>query len=367
MNKSIKLTVILALMALLTACGGQPAVDEAVSAAEIEEPTSEESAVAPTKADDEGENTTQTVTDDLGRTVDIPADPQKVIFGTEEHASMVTSLGYVPYAMTWSYDQDFVGTLKDIGGDVGNLSTIINLGASDQVNYEAVAAANPDLIVWWDDEEVIEQLEAIAPTLGFNPRHDVGGGYGKGPGEPRYSKQRIFASIVGAEDKLDDQIAEYEALLADVKERHGDLLPELEWTFLDTGADFIPHMYDIERFATFAYNAVMNDLGMPPLTAMIEATEEGFGFDENFGYAQISLEVAPDYAADLLFIGRYDNLPIDDQLLTVLSNTAPAENDQIYRVDSNVWTYHLVQAEIDILRQVDDILSSGVENLGDFN
>ena len=54
-------------------------------------------------------------------------------------------------------------------------------------------------------------------------------------------------------------------------------------------------------------------------------------------------------------------------MLTVLSNTAVAQNGQIFKVDSNIWTYHLVQAEIRVLRQVDEILSGGVKNLGDFD
>jgi ABC-type Fe3+-hydroxamate transport system substrate-binding protein len=81
---------------------------------------------------------------------------------------------------------------------------------------------------------------------------------------------------------------------------------------------------------------------------------------------QVSLEVVADYTADLLFLGRYDDLPINDQLLTLLNTTAPGQANQIYRVDSNVWTYHVVQAEISVLRQGDEILSAGVENVGDF-
>ena len=362
MNNSIKLAVILALLTLLVllvACGGQPTVDEA-------EPATEETSKGEAE---EATVATQTITDDLGRTVEIPANPQRVVFNGEEHAAMVTSLGYVPYAMSWGYHADFIDTLEGIGGDVGDLSTIIDLGDSSQINIETVAAVNPDLILTWDDPESVELLEEIAPTLGLNPRFNRTGGYDEidAPPGPRYAKQRIFASLVGVEDELEAQIAQYEALLADIKERHREIISEMEWTFLDTGDDFQPHMYDDEKLITFAYNAVMTDLGMTPSAAMDEATETNLGFDEDYGYAQISLEVAPDFVADLLFIGRYDDAPLDDQLLTVLSNTAPAQNDQIYRVDSNVWTYHLVQAEIDILRQVDEILSGGVENLGDFD
>ncbi|MDX8354778.1 ABC transporter substrate-binding protein [Cognatiyoonia sp. IB215182] len=309
---------------------------------------------------------TRTVVDDLGRTVEIPADPQRVVIaGNEEHAAMLTSIGYVPYGLMWGYHPEVIQTLEGIGGDVGDLSTAQILGDSSNPDHETIAAADPDLIIMWNDPEAVEKMALLAPTLGYNPRQNNSGDYGDASGE-RYSKQRTIASLVGMADALNAQIIAYEAQLADVKARHGDLITTLEWTFIDTGDDFQPHMYDAETYPTFAYNAVMTDLGLKRANAMAEATKVGLGFDDNFGYAQISLEVIPDYAADLIFVGRYDDKPLDGQLETVLSATAAAKADQVIRVDSNVWTYHLVQAEIQLLRQIDEILSEGVQNLGDF-
>ncbi|MEM6429242.1 MAG: ABC transporter substrate-binding protein [Deinococcota bacterium] len=310
---------------------------------------------------------TRTVTDDLGREVEVSTNPQSVVFtGGEEHAAMVTSLGYVPLGIGSVYGQDSAETLTAIGGDVGDLSGMIGVGASNELDYETIAALEPDLIIHWSNEEAVERLSLIAPTLGYNPRANNSGEYGDPSGE-RYLKQRTFASLVGVEDALDVQVAEYQALLAEVKERHADIIPELEWTFIDDSDEAVVYMYDGERFPTFAYHAVLTDIGLTPSTAMVDATAKGIGYEDNFGYAQVSVEVVPDYAADLIFVGRYDTAPIAGPTQLALDSTAAADAGQVHRVNANIWTYHLVQAEIRLLQEIDAILSAGVENVGDFN
>lgn len=170
---------------------------------------------------------------------------------------------------------------------------------------------------------------------------------------------------MGLEDALDAQIAEYEALLAEVKDRNAAIIPDLEWAFLGTGDDFLPHMHDAERFPTVAYNTVLRDLGPTPSAAMVEPTRNGLGFDESFGYAPVSPEVVPDHAADPILVGRYDTLPVGGDLRPALAFTAAGRNGQVFRVDSDIWTSHLVQAERTVLRRIDEILGAGGRNLGD--
>ncbi|MEM7800293.1 MAG: hypothetical protein AAF633_13950 [Chloroflexota bacterium] len=383
MKKLLSLVGLIVIAVFIVACGGGSPVEpeaeepetveaieeEAVEVVEKEETADEDQDTTVEESmDDKGDGSTQMFTDDNGRTIEIPANPQKILFAGTEHAAQVTSLGYVPYAMIDSYGGEFATILEGIGGDVGDLSSVINVGnVDDEPNLEKILEIEPDLIVWWYwDPEIVDQLQQLAPTIALNPRVNGPGGY-EGPGGPRYSKQRTFASLVGLEAELDAQIAEYDSLLADVKARHGDLLADLEWNFLDTGDTFDPHMYDLDRFEAWAYVAVMRDLGMAPSAAMVEATRTGFGYDENFGYAQVSLEVVGDYSADLLFVGRYDEAPIGDQLQTLLNGTPPGQANQIFRVDSNKWAYHLIQSEIGVLTDVAAILDAGVENVGDFD
>ncbi len=254
-----------------------------------------------------------TIKDDMDRTVEIPSNPQTVVItGGEELVAMLTSIGYVPAGMAWGYQSDVRQTMEGIGGDVGDLSEMAIVGETGDLDYEAIAALGPDLILdWcWQDGK-LDKLPQIAPTVCFNPRFNTFGLDAAAGGE-RYAKQRVIAGLVGLEDALDEQIGTYEALLADVTARHADVLPDLEWTFLDTGDDFIPHMYDGVKYYTYSYHAVMQDLGLKESDAMNTATRTAFGYDHDDGYAQVSLELVPEYAADPIFVGRYDDAPLGD-------------------------------------------------------
>ncbi|MEM7801009.1 MAG: ABC transporter substrate-binding protein [Chloroflexota bacterium] len=311
------------------------------------------------------DRSTQLFIDDNGARVEIPIKPQKILFANTYHAEQVASLGYAPYAIG-SYREDIASVLEGVGSNVGDIFTIIDIGNEDDgLNFEKVMEIEPDLIIWWNwDVETIDRLQEIAPTIGLNPRVNGPGGYA-GPGGPRYSKQRLYASLVGLEDKLEAQIAAYETLLADVKERHEVLIKDLTWSFLDTGDHILPHMYDAEAFEGWAYNAVMHDLGMTPSAAMRKATTTGLGFDKNFGYARVAPESVGEYVADLLFVGRSDYSPINYEMQKLLNNTPTGQADQIYRVDSDTWCFHLLRCNIRVLSEVDAILSSGVKRVRD--
>ncbi|MEM9714791.1 MAG: helix-turn-helix domain-containing protein, partial [Actinomycetota bacterium] len=83
-------------------------------------PTTSEAAAA--------DSETQIFVDDLGREVEIPAEPQRVIFQGTEHASHVTTLGFVPLAVASSYTGDAPGELEGIGGVTVDLSGMVDVG-----------------------------------------------------------------------------------------------------------------------------------------------------------------------------------------------------------------------------------------------
>ncbi|MEM9713434.1 MAG: ABC transporter substrate-binding protein, partial [Actinomycetota bacterium] len=279
-----------------------------------------------------------------------------------EHASHVTTLGFVPLAVASSYTGDAPGELEGIGGVTVDLSGMVDVGDGEP-NFEAIAAAEPDLIVWWTDEEVIATLSEIAPTIGIDPRAN-GTDFITDNDGPRWSKQRRFAELFAVDDAFEAQVAEYEALVADIRDRHGELLDTLEWTLFDTYDDGQAYLYNTK---TYAYNAALPDIGLTEAASHEQATLEGVGYDEAFGYAVISAEVVPEYGADLVFVGRSTDEPFEPTLATVLDATAAGGNEQVYPVDVARWTFHLLQAEINVLREVDAILSAGdVEDLGDF-
>ncbi|MEM9608879.1 MAG: helix-turn-helix domain-containing protein [Actinomycetota bacterium] len=367
MNRLGRHTLLLgAALLVFAACGSDDDGGDAVAASASEPSEASESA-----ADDASESTvagdtggTRPFVDDLGREVEIPAEPERVIFAGTEHASHVTTLGHVPLAVASSYTGDATAELEAIGGVPVDLGSMVDVGDGEP-NFEAVAAAQPDLIVWWTrDAETVDILAEIAPTIAIDPRAN-GSDFRQDNDGARWSKQRTLAELFGLEDALDAQIAEYESLVADIRERHADLIGTLEWTLFDTFDDGDAWLYNTP---TYAYNAALPDIGLLPAASHEEATEQGIGVEERrSGYAVISTELVPDYSADLVFVGRSTDEPYEPSLATVLDATPAGAAEQVFPVDAARWTFHLLQAEINVLREVDAILSAGsIEDLGDF-
>lgn len=355
-----------AALLVMAACGSDEGDGGDADPATASETTADADATTtdpPSSAADET-GATRLFVDDLGREVEIPADPQRVIFAGTEHAAHVTTLGHVPLAVASSYTGDPARELEGIGGLSVDLAAMVDVGDGEP-NLEALAAAEPDLLVWWTrDADIIETLADIAPTIAIDPRAN-GSDFREDNDGVRWSKQRTLAELFGLDDALDAQIAEYESLVDDIRERHADVIDTLEWTLFDTFDDGDAWLYNTP---TYAYNAALPDIGLRPAASHEEATGQGIGVEETrSGYAVISTELVPDYGADLIFVGRSSDEPYEPGLATVLDATAAGGSQQVYPVDAARWTFHLLQAEINVLREVDAILSAGdVEDLGDF-
>ena len=112
---------------------------------------------------------TRSVTDDLGRTIDVPADPQRIaVLHDKNLGTPLIELGVVPVGSHGRKTADgkpFIrGSITVTGYDFDN-SDIAYLGGNP-ADIEAVAAVKPDLIITstWQNTDV-DQLSAIAPTV----------------------------------------------------------------------------------------------------------------------------------------------------------------------------------------------------------
>lgn len=100
----------------------------------------------------------------LGETV-VPAEPERVVAMTERDAEVLLALGVVPVGIRSQF-----GFERGVGpwaeDELGQAQPVVWTGM--EINYEAVAAVDPDLIVFANsgmDAEVHERLSAIAPTI----------------------------------------------------------------------------------------------------------------------------------------------------------------------------------------------------------
>lgn len=222
---------------------------------------------------------TQKFTDDLGRVVNVPLHPQRIVSMHDLDITIpLIELGVPPVASHGRTRPDGSHYLRSsaqlTGIDFDN-SDIQFIGTAD-IDLEAVAAAKPDLIITEPSRHVsVEQLEKIAPTVSID--HLQG------------SAPRIYAKLA--------QLTGSEARLAVLERRYREQIAQLK-AAVDTqkitvsviqangGKVTVHHAYH-------ALGRVLRDAGFrfPPL---IERIPDGQRID-------VSAEQLPELDADFVF------------------------------------------------------------------
>lgn len=153
---------------------------------------------------------TRSFTDDAGRTVDIPADPQRIASLQDLFFSVpLIELGIVPVGSHGRSNKDgtppFMRSSKMMTGVDFDTAEITFLGTGTEIDPEAVAAVDPDLIVLSTNQDP-EIFASIAPTilLDFN-RSD------------KFELYQRLAEITGTQDNLALLEARYDQQIAQVR------------------------------------------------------------------------------------------------------------------------------------------------------
>lgn len=116
---------------------------------------------------------TRTITDDAGRSVEIPADPQRIASLQDLFFSVpLIELGVTPvgsHGRVVIEGQPFMRSSKMLTGVDFDTAPITFLGTGTEIDPEAVAAVDPDLIILSTNQDP-EAFASIAPTvlLDFN-------------------------------------------------------------------------------------------------------------------------------------------------------------------------------------------------------
>lgn len=120
----------------------------------------QETSKTPEQTTTDKANEFATITHAMG-TTDIPKNPKKVVILTNEGTEALIALGVKPVGAVNSYIGEWYDHIaKDMKGVKG-------LGKESEVNLEALAALEPDLIIAnkMRQEKIYPQLSAIAPTI----------------------------------------------------------------------------------------------------------------------------------------------------------------------------------------------------------
>lgn len=221
----------------------------------------------------------QTFTDDLGRVVQVPVHPQRIVSMHDLDITIpLIELGVAPVASHGRTRPDGSHYLRSsaqlTGIDFDN-SDIQFIGTAD-IDLEAVAAAKPDLIITEPNRNVpIEQLAKIAPTVSID--HLLG------------SAPRIYgklAQLTGTEAKLAVLDHRYQAQIQQLKRTIQTDKISVSVIQANNGKVTVHHSYH-------SLGRVLRDAGFrfPPL---IERIPDGERMD-------VSAEQLPDLDADFLF------------------------------------------------------------------
>ena len=222
---------------------------------------------------------TQAFTDALGRVVQVPLHPQRIVSMHDLDITIpLIELGVPPVASHGRTRPDGSHYLRSsaqlTGIDFDN-SDIKFIGTAD-IDLEAVAAAKPDLIITEPNRNVpIEQLAKIAPTVSID--HLLGSA-------PRiYAK---LAQLTGTQARLAVLDRRYHAQIQQLKQTiHTDKI-SVSVIQANNGKVTVHHSYH-------SLGRVLRDAGFrfPPL---IERIPDGERID-------VSAEQLPDLDADFLF------------------------------------------------------------------
>jgi len=205
--------VVAAVLALglfaLMGCGGagESAADESAAAA-VDEPT-----------------TTRTITDVVGREVEIPASPENIIaigVGGPRMAAYLDVMDLLVGAEDSDIDEvvvlrdynpvwhDWLATLPSVGQGGGS--------GNNNAYPEEIIKLAPDVIIAGFDLEAADELQAQTNIPVVSIRHNTGLAT-----DSQLEALRVFAEVVGAQDRYDELTAFIADMKADLDARTADI------------------------------------------------------------------------------------------------------------------------------------------------
>jgi iron complex transport system substrate-binding protein len=186
MKKFVLALLTLCLTIVLAACGGSEETSDSNESTEAE---------------------TRTVEHAMG-TAEVPVEPKRVVVLTNEGTEALIALGVKQ-----------VGAVKSWNGDPwyphieSEMTDVTEVGTESEVNLEAIAKLEPDLIIGTKlrQENIYDKLNAIAPTVMSETL--------KGDWQENFA---LYANALNLEDKGNDVLADYEQHVEDTKAELGD-------------------------------------------------------------------------------------------------------------------------------------------------
>jgi len=312
--------LIMALLLIVTGCGGQQA---APSGEQPAQPAEQQPA-------ENGAGQSYTVKHAMGETT-INGTPQKVVVLTNEGTEAVLALGIKPVGavQSWTGDPWYDHLKADLEG-------VQVLGKEDQPSLEAIAALKPDIILGnkMRHEKIYEQLSQIAPTVFSETLR----------GEWK-NNFKLYAEALNRKAEGEKALADWDSRIAEFKQKAGDKLSTKV-----SVVRFMPGRVRIYYKDTFS-GIIMEELGI--------ARPDSQNKDE-FA-AEVTKERIPEMDGDIMFYFVYEtgnneataleqewtNDPLWKNLNVVKANKAFKVDDAIWNTAGGIKAANLLIDELE--------------------
>lgn len=263
--------------------------------------------------DDSTAGETRVITHAMGETP-IEGTPERVVILTNEGTEALLALGVKP-----------IGAVKSWLGDpwydhiAEQMDGVEVVGVESQVNIEAIAALQPDLIIGnkMRQEEVYPQLSAIAPTVFADTL--------RGEWQINF---KLYAEAVNKAAEGEQVLADFEQKIAQLREDAAD--------HLDTEISIVRFMAGTARIYlkdTFS-GIILEQIGFAR-----PANQDRDEFVD-----EITKERVPEMDGDILFYFTYEtgdgNASITEEEWTsdpLWNNLEVVKNNKAYKVDDAIW------------------------------
>lgn len=284
---------------LLAACGANNTEDQA---AEKE------------NKGNETEDTSYTVEHAMGTTT-LEKTPEKVVILTNEGTEALLSMGITPVGAVQSWTGD--PWYEHIADEMKDVQVV---GTESEVNVEAIAALQPDLIIGnkMRQEKIYNQLNDIAPTIFAETL--------RGNWKENFE---LYAKAINKEEEGQKVIADYDSRIEEIKTNLGDQLNQ-EVSIVRFMAGDV-RIYHKDSFS----GVILDQIGL--------ARPESQNVND-FAEKNATKERIPAMDGDVMFYFTYETGDgeasqlekewIEDPLF---KNLKVAQEGKVYKVDDTIW------------------------------
>ncbi|RNL86605.1 ABC transporter substrate-binding protein [Halostreptopolyspora alba] len=277
---------------------------------------------------------TRTVTDATGTEVDVPAEPERVVTLHYAATQPVYDLGFMPVGQG-AFDPGIVP--EDIEDEVGSIPVVAD---AEEPKLEEIAQVEPDLILAPNiyDEEVVTQLEDVAPVYTFTLRG----------GDRAEWTQRTeeVADALGVPERVEELQEEFRSRQQEIADTYTDVIEGTTVAVIGSYEENSFYVWGEENMTgtlltplgltwSERENAIVEDEPEPEAAVSPEKIDSAVGdADVLFLDSNLRAEVNP-FMRDLQETTLYKELPAvrNDRVFPIGKNTVAGYTDANYTLD----------------------------------